>query len=224
MAFKEKLLIWLAEYPGSWFLRALGATLRMRIFGTRYLHERRKGATKRVVYAFWHCHILPLVLAYKGEGGRVMISEHRDGELIARVVERFGFTTERGSTTRGGAKALRALIRLKRDPSMCDLALTPDGPRGPARRAQSGSVYLASKTGFPLVPIGVALDRPRKLNSWDRFQIPRFFSRCAIVVGEEIPVDGTLTDDQAEATCRLLEERLARAEKEAFEKLENWNG
>ncbi len=224
MSLKEKLLIWLAEHPGSWFLRALGTTLRIRVIGPRHFRERQKGATKRVVYAFWHCHILPLAVAYKGEGARVMISEHRDGELIARVVERMGFTTERGSTTRGGAKALRALIKLKRDPSMCDIAITPDGPRGPARKAQSGSVYLASKTGFPLVPMGVAADRPWKFNSWDRFQVPRPFSRCVIVVGEEIPVGGTLTDEEVERMCRLLEERLESTEKKAFRELETWNG
>jgi lysophospholipid acyltransferase (LPLAT)-like uncharacterized protein len=223
MRIKEKALLFLAEYAGSLFFRALGLTLRIRIFGKRYFHERKKGSSKRVVYALWHRHIVPLAIAFKGEGIRVMISEHRDGEMIARLVRRLGFTTERGSTTRGGVKALRALVRIKKDPDEGDIAITPDGPRGPAQKAQSGAVFLASKTGFPLVPGGVACDRAWTLNTWDRFLIPKPFSRIVIVVGNEIRVGENLDDREVGEMTALLEERFKEVERKAFDRLKLWN-
>lgn len=224
MSFKDRFLLWLAEYPGSLLVRLLGSTLRIRIHGRIFYRERQQGSNRRGVHGFWHCHIIPLAVAFRNQGACVMISEHRDGEVIARVAERLGFTTIRGSTTRGGVKALKAILRLKKDPSAPDIAITPDGPRGPARKVQGGAVFIASKTGWPLVPVGVAMARHWTFNSWDRFQVPKPFSRCAIVMGEEIEVEESLTEAQAAAKSRLLEERMQAAEKEAFAMLENWNG
>jgi lysophospholipid acyltransferase (LPLAT)-like uncharacterized protein len=222
MSFKENLLLFLAEYPGSMLLRLLGTTLRVRVFGKPYEEERQKGATKRVVYAFWHCHILPLALAYRGKNLRVMVSEHRDGEIIARVAQRLGIMAERGSTTRGGAKALRAMVRVKKDPAAGDVAITPDGPRGPARVAQSGAIFIAAKTGFPLVPVGAALGKAWVLSTWDRFQIPKPFARCAVVLGDEIDVPESLSDEGVEELTELLAERLQQAEQAASARLTEW--
>jgi len=220
MTAKEKILLFLAEYPGSLLIRLLGRTLSCRIHGRIYQKERRAGSSQRVVYAFWHCHILPLMNAFQDQGIRVMISNHRDGETIARVARRFGFYAERGSTTRGGVKALKALIRILKDPRGSDIAITPDGPRGPARKAQSGAVFLAAKSGLPLVPVGAALDKAWTLKTWDRFQVPKPFCRCAIVIGEELRIDYPISSESEREMTLLLEERLQAAESAAKEILE----
>ena len=223
MKIKEKLLLFLAEYGGSLFIRALGATLRIRTYGRQHYLERQKGSSHRVVYSFWHCNILPLAITYKGQGARVMISKHNDGEIIARIVHRLGFKTERGSTTRGGARALKALVRIRNDPSAFDIAITPDGPRGPAKKAQSGAVFIAAKTGFPLAPVGVAIEKAWVLGSWDGFRIPKPFSRCAVVTGEDIHVARDCDEAAAEEMIHRLEESLEAAEKEAFSRLKRWD-
>lgn len=131
-------------------IRALGATLRIRT-----LHADRVKAFweagRPVIIAFWHGRQIMMPLCYAGSRLSIMISEHRDGELIHRIVRRFGFDTVRGSTTRGGARALRQMARLGR--SGADLAVTPDGPRGPRCVAQAGVVELAKLTGLPIIPL-----------------------------------------------------------------------
>ena len=134
-------------------IRVLGWTLRVR---TR--HADRVNAFwetgRPILIAFWHGRQLMLPLAYRGRELYILISEHRDGELIHRIARWFGFHAVRGSTTRGGTRALRQLARLGR--SGVDLAITPDGPRGPRCVAQSGVVELAKLTGMPIVPLTFA--------------------------------------------------------------------
>ena len=223
MRIKEKTGLFLAESGGSFFLKALGLTLRIKIFGKKYHIDRRMGKSRKVVYAFWHCHIIPLAVAYRNSGIRVMVSEHRDGEIIARIAKRLGFKTQRGSTTRGGIKALKGMMRIWSNPESGDVAITPDGPRGPARKAQKGAIFIAAKTGSPLVPVGVACERTWICKSWDLFQIPKPFSRIAIVVGNEIRVGRELDRQKVEEMALVLQLRLQEAEENAFERLEKWN-
>ena len=135
---------------GAVLIRALGGTLR-----PQTLHEDRIKAFwkagRPVIIAFWHGRQIMMPLCYGGSRIFILISEHRDGELIHRIVRRFGFGTVRGSTTRGGTRALRQMIRLGR--SGADLAVTPDGPKGPRCVAQAGVVELAKLTGLPIVPL-----------------------------------------------------------------------
>lgn len=137
-------------------IRALGWTLRLRT-----LHAERVRAFwesgRGVIIAFWHSRQLMMPLCYGGSRLYILISEHRDGELIHRIVRWFGFHTVRGSTTRGGTRALRELVRLGR--SGADLAVTPDGPRGPRCVAQAGVVELAKLTGLPIVPLTFAASK-----------------------------------------------------------------
>lgn len=222
MNLKEKTLLFLAEYVGTSVVRLLGATLRIRVIGKRYHEERKKGATQRVAYAFWHRNIIPLSVTYANQGACVMVSEHKDGEIITRIIKRMGFTTVRGSTTRGGAKALKSMLRFIKEHE-ADIAITPDGPRGPACKVQNGAVFIASRSGFPLVPVGVALDRAWILSSWDGFRLPKPFSRCAVVVGEEIEVGKLKGEGEIEGAAELLEKALEKAEKAAAEQLRCWN-
>ncbi len=134
------------------------------------------------IYLFWHEYILfPLYL--RGHCNlSMLLSRHRDAEILSHVAHHLGFDFVRGSTNRGGVSALRELLAKSRQ---MHLTITPDGPRGPRRRMAPGPIYLASKLGLPLVLMGYAYDRPWRLPSWDRFAVPRPASRaCAIATGE----------------------------------------
>lgn len=135
---------------GAWLIRLLGKALRIRTEGAESVDELyRQG--RRMIIAFWHGRQLMMPLTYRGAQAHVLISQHPDGELVHRIVSRFGFRSVRGSTTRGGAAALRQLIELGH--SGVDLVVTPDGPRGPRHVAQIGVIHLAKATGLPIVPL-----------------------------------------------------------------------
>jgi lysophospholipid acyltransferase (LPLAT)-like uncharacterized protein len=125
---------------------------------------------------------------------KVLISTHADGQLIAEACQRLGFALARGSSTRGGVEAVRDMLRA----NDTHLAVTPDGPRGPRRRVQAGVVYLAARTGLPIVPVGFAARRPWRAKSWDRFAVPRPFSRAVTDVAERWAETGTWPEDASQ--------------------------
>jgi len=164
--------------------------------------------------AFWHGRILHATVRFQRRGIVVIISENFDGEWIAGLIHRFGYGTARGSTSRG---ALRALLQLKRELAAGrTVGFALDGPRGPARVAQPGAVWLAKSTGNPVVPFHLEADRHWTLGSWDRTQIPKPFSRVSVVVGEPFEVAADASDEDLTAACRTLEARLAVLEARAL--------
>ena len=160
-------------------------TLTWRIEGDQYFDEIRRSG-RQPILALWHGRILPGLFYLRNRGIVVITSRNFDGEWIARILTRYGYGTARGSTSKGGA---RALVQLRRDLSNGrSAAFTVDGPRGPARVAQPGAVWLASATGNPLLPFHIETDRHWTLSSWDRTQIPKPFSRAAIAFGPPLAV------------------------------------
>lgn len=155
----------------AWTIRLLGRALRIRSEGTDVVDEFYRGG-KRIIIAFWHGRQLMMPLAYRGREAYVLISQHRDGELIHRVVARFGFRSVRGSTTRGGVAALRRLIELGR--AGVDLVVTPDGPKGPRQVVQPGVIQLAKATGLPIVPLAFGCSKKKSfaagIASWFRIR------------------------------------------------------
>ena len=143
-------------------IRSLGATLRLRTLYPERV-EARWAEGKNVIIAFWHSRQLMMPLAYKGLRVKIFISAHRDGELMARILAWFGFGAVRGSTTRGGSRALRELVRAGR--AGVDLVVTPDGPRGPRCQAQSGVIVLAKLTGLPILPLTFAASKKNSLQA-----------------------------------------------------------
>lgn len=172
----------------------------------------------QVIYAFWHCHILPLAWAYRGRSAVVLISRHGDGEAITQVVHRLGYGTVRGSTTRGGVRAALEMARFGRNGY--PLAVTPDGPRGPRHRLQPGIVLIAQRSGRPIVPLAAGMRFGWRLNSWDRFELPAPFSRVRVVAGEPIPVPADLPHSEFEAWERRIQEAMDEVERRA----ETWAG
>lgn len=196
--------------------RVMAMLVRIWIGSLRYTYQplgpsldpRVRGFRGHYLYAFWHEYILlPAYLFGPSENIHVLISRHADGQLIAEVAQRLGFRPVRGSSTRGGAEAVREMLKL------CDaghLAVTPDGPRGPRREVQPGVVYLASRTGLPVVPFGVAFDQPRRARSWDQFALPRLFRRAVIVTGEPLVIPANVDRDALEPHRLRIQHELDR--------------
>ena len=156
------------------------------------------------IYVFWHEYIL-LPLYLRGNCDLAMLlSRHRDADILERVAYHLGFDCVRGSTNRGSIAALRELSRRGKH---MHLTITPDGPRGPRRRLAQGPIYLASKLRIPLVPLGIGYDRPWRANSWDRFAIPRPFSRGRAIMGPSITIPPNLSRSETE-NCRQRVENL----------------
>jgi lysophospholipid acyltransferase (LPLAT)-like uncharacterized protein len=193
-------------YP---LIAALGATLRWRAEGLEHLAAVERSGRPPIM-AFWHGRILPATVYFRGRGIVVITSENFDGEWIAGIIERFGYGTARGSTSRGGRKALRQLTRDMAAGKPA--AFTIDGPRGPSRVAQAGALWLAKITGNPVVPFHIETDRHWTLHSWDRTQIPKPFAAAAIAIGEPIDVAPDTDAPGLEVVTRALQERLQTLE------------
>jgi len=176
---------------GAPVIRALAATWRWHVEG--YAHyESIVASGRQPIMAFWHGRILPATVFFKNRGIVVITSQNFDGEWIAGIIRRFGYGTARGSSSRGGA---RALVQLRRDLAAGHPAgFTLDGPRGPARVAQPGAVFLAGATGYPILPFHFEASRFWEMNSWDRTQVPKPFSRVALAIGAPLHVTGTAKD------------------------------
>jgi lysophospholipid acyltransferase (LPLAT)-like uncharacterized protein len=196
---------------GTCVIDALGATYTWREHGVEHLRRvEREG--RQPIFAFWHGRILAATLYFRDRGIIVITSENFDGEWIARIIRRFGYGTARGSTSRGG---VRALVQLRRDmASGSPAAFTLDGPRGPARVAQPGAVWLAGATGNPLLPFHIEARRFWTAKSWDRHQIPKPGTDVAIAIGAPIDVPAT-DEDTVETKRRELETVLGDLETQA---------
>jgi len=138
---------------------------------------------KHRIYIFWHESILVPLYLRRNCNLTMLLSQHDDAEVLSRVANLFGFNCVRGSSYRGAGKAL---AEMKRYAEQTNLTITPDGPRGPRRKLASGAIYLASKLQIPLVLLGIGADRPWRANSWDRFVIPRPYSRVRTIVSGDI--------------------------------------
>ncbi len=194
---------------GTWVLYALGATWRVTVHGRQALLNRAPEAS-RVVLTLWHGQMLPLLWAHRQPTG-VMISEHKDGEIIARIIETFGFFGVRGSSSRGGTRALLEGVQVLRHGA--DMAITPDGPRGPRYSFAPGALVLAHRASAPIVSLVAHVDRKWQLRSWDGFEIPKPFARVTIEYGEPVMLadpDVRTAAARTDEFGRRMHEALAR--------------
>ena len=198
----------------AWALiRITRRTMRLTLV-SRHVTDALSGARRPYIHAFWHGHLFLMPYSYTGRRIAVLISAHHDGELIARTMSLFGHETIRGSTTSGGATALKAAVRALR--SGVDVGITPDGPRGPRHRVQMGVIQAARLGGAPIVPVAFSASRKKTLGSWDGFMIPYPFSRGVFVYGEPMEVPPGADAAEMESARQALELRMrdltARAE------------
>lgn len=197
----------LARALGPPVVRLLGASWRIR-YDPPDSRQRLKDLGP-AVYAFWHGRLLIPTGVFTDFGATVMISRHADGEVIARIAESLGSLTVRGSSTRGGASALGEMVEVLRAGGRG--VFTPDGPRGPREKAQPGAVFAASRGGVPLLPIGAAAKRQWELGSWDRFRIPRPFTRVVVALGEVLRPPPDIEGKEMEAFLLRFEDALREA-------------
>ncbi|HEX8031023.1 MAG TPA: lysophospholipid acyltransferase family protein [Vicinamibacterales bacterium] len=191
-------------YP---ILRALGSTWKWKVSGAEHV-DAIAARGLHPIHSFWHGRILPATLYFQRRGIVVITSENYDGEWIARIITKFGYGTSRGSTSRGGP---RALLQMVRDVKSKGVAFTLDGPRGPAEVAQPGAVWLAKATGNPLMPFHCEAASSWTLKSWDRTQIPTPFTTVAMAIREPIYVPRDADEHALAASRTELEASLAEA-------------
>jgi lysophospholipid acyltransferase (LPLAT)-like uncharacterized protein len=190
---QERRVRWIVRLGGP-LIRLLAATWRYEEVNAAPWRALR-AARKPFIFALWHGHLLAQTWLRRGEGITVMISEHRDGEIIARLVESWGYRTVRGSTSRGAGRALLGMVRELE--SGKEFAITPDGPRGPAGSVQGGVLLASARSGAPIVAMRSDVSRAWRLGSWDRFMIPKPFARVRVTYADPWVADGT--DDAAGA-------------------------
>ncbi|MBI3790400.1 MAG: lysophospholipid acyltransferase family protein [Gemmatimonadetes bacterium] len=171
---------------GRWLVRLLGATWRVRVID-REAHDALRQARTPFIFSIWHGELLPCLWAHRAQGIAVLISEHRDGEIIAQVAEGLGYAPSvRGSSSRGAARALLTVVRTLG--SGVTVGFTPDGPRGPAQRAAPGAIAAAQRAQAPIIPLRAHASSAWRLRSWDRFMIPKPFARVTFAYGAPLMV------------------------------------
>ncbi len=186
-------------------IRLLGLTWRIEWRGMEN-YAAGRSMSKQVIFAFWHGRLLVLSFSHRGRRIQVLASEHQDGDLMGRAIKWLGFGHRKGSTSRGGARALRELAKVLKEG--LDVGLAVDGPRGPRGVLHQGAIELSRMTGSAVVPIS-STSRPRRLfRSWDRFQLPAPFARVAVAYGEPMLVPDGADREERERLRIELERRL----------------
>jgi lysophospholipid acyltransferase (LPLAT)-like uncharacterized protein len=188
--------------------RAIGSTLRFKLVGKELIDLRSPA-----IYLMWHGRTFIPGQFHRGKGVYVIISHSRDGEMQNRIFRRLGFSVIRGSTGRGGERALVESIRVLRAGN--SMAITPDGPRGPAGVVQKGVMLMAKKSGVPLIPVGASARHRKLFRSWDQYLVPWPFSLCSLVAGERFLVPPDATDVQIEEIRQKVEAEMHRLQCEA---------
>lgn len=192
-------------------LDPLLATTRFQVSGAEHPEALRR-AGQPFIYVLWHGRLLPLTYYHRGRDIVTIISRSRDGEHIARVVERWGYEVIRGSSSRGGTDALRQLVRRIR--AGHDLAITPDGPRGPRQKMKPGALLAAQLSGAPIVPLSGGCDRAWWFEGWDRFLVPKPFATVRLAYGKPHVIPRDADDAELERRGAALEETLDRLTEE----------
>ncbi len=199
--------------PG--FLRLVSRTWKVEHLGFEN-YERAMALPGRLA-TLWHGRMLVPMRAHANHGHRVLVSPSDDGSLVTMLLERFGYATIRGSSNKNPARALREMVEYLAGGGT--IVITPDGPRGPRHSVNPGPAWIASATGYPIIPCGFVCDRAWHLRSWDHFTIPKFGARVALVYGELLFVPSDASDEHLREATQEMRERILRAEEEGFRHL-----
>jgi len=202
---KKKIIAWFGPWLAYWTIRVLGRTMRFEEVNPeipRYFWEKGLPA----IGAFWHGRLLMMPFAYKGKRLSFLVSPHRDGQIIGKALIRFGFHPILGSSYKQGFSALKEMLKAIENGS--DIAIVPDGPRGPRYQVKIGVIELAKRTGKPIVPVSFSSSKKKIFNSWDQFLLPYPFSKGVFIWGDPICVDPDGDQDDLEERRLLLEKKL----------------
>ncbi|MBN2089745.1 lysophospholipid acyltransferase family protein [candidate division KSB1 bacterium] len=206
---KKKIIFFLATRLGWLLIWFFGKLTRITVINQHYWDELVDRKTGFLVL-LWHGRIVLPIFHHRWQGVVAMVSQHDDGEMIAQTVEKLGFTTVRGSSTRGGRQALMAIVRELKKGKIA--TMMPDGPRGPRHEFKPGAIYIAQLAHVPILPMTFSANLFFEFRSWDRFMLMKPFSRSIIMYGEPYHVPARLEPSQLETVRAELEIRLNELE------------
>ncbi|GAB4367283.1 MAG: lysophospholipid acyltransferase family protein [Calditrichia bacterium] len=210
---RQKIILFLAQIVARPVLLLFRQTLRIRVVNRHHLEQVRK-QRKSFIFCLWHEYMILPLLVHDQQGMTVLVSQHFDGEIIARILKTFGLRTIRGSSTRGGTAAYKEMKRKMQTPGF-EMVFTPDGPTGPRRQVKAGIVRLASELQAAIVPLSVSATRYRRLNSWDRLFLILPFSRCILLYGKPIYVPPINGAEDLKIQSKILSEKISQLDAEA---------
>jgi len=200
---KKKLVAWLGPWGAYWAIKMLAWTMRFEEVHPEIPKEfLEKGIP--AIGAFWHGRLLMMPIIYRGKKLSFLVSPHRDGQVVGKALKRFGFHPILGSTTRKGFSGFKQMVKAHRS----DIAIVPDGPRGPRHQVQIGVIELAKLTGRAVIPMTFSASTGKIFNTWDQFFLPFPFSKGVFIWGEPIYVDRNGDRNHLEGKRVLLEKRL----------------
>jgi len=202
-------------------LRMWAGTLRLRVISDVETENGRIRIPDGIALV-WHQRLFTLASSFPNSNFSALISQHADGEMLARVFQGIGLNPIRGSTTRGGVQAIRELLNTGEGPVR--IAITPDGPRGPARELQQGAIYLASKTGLPIYTVAIGLHGKWQLRTWDQFMIPKPFTRALLRTGETFQIPPDLDREGIEKWRLEVEAEMRRLTEDTDERFDELYG
>ncbi len=211
---KEQIQLALLPPIANLIVRLISLTTKKTYINSEEIFKYNK-EDKRYLYCFWHDQIILAPYGYKGKKTHIMASKHKDGRLIGETMKWFkNVDYVLGSTTRGSLSGIKSMIKVVKNKNE-DLALTPDGPKGPRHEAQMGAIGIARLTGVPIFPAAIMSKKKKLFNSWDRFMLPHLFNSAVFVYGEPIFVDKKSSEEEMEELRLKLEDRLNSLTKEA---------
>lgn len=209
---KQKITLFLAIKFGWLLVLALGKSIFIKEKGRHYLKELQRKKAK-YIFVLWHGRIIVPIFVHRGAGITPMVSQHSDGEMIAQTMEKLGYHTVRGSSTRGGKEAFHEMVaRINRGTVG---AMIPDGPRGPNRQFKPGTIYIAQQADAYLVPVCFSANRKMEFRSWDKFTVPLPFSKNILLYGEPLKIPREASPRQLAKLRNVIEKRMIDLEKEA---------
>ncbi len=211
----DRISLVLAPRMAFWVIRLISATMRKSYVNFEGYRKTLSGG-RQIILAFWHGRLLMMPYSYPGMGITILVSQSKDGELISRTVRGFGIESVRGSSTRGWFGGIKGLLKSVNDGK--DIAITPDGPKGPGMKAQMGVIQIARTTGLPIFPMSFGASKKKTFASWDRFMLPYPFSKGVFICGEPIFVSPTAGPSEMEGARISLERALT----ELTEKADNY--
>ena len=209
---KQDFLRLIGQYLISIAANVLCKTLSVTVKNSEFLEELAK-ENKNFIVAFWHGTMLLPWYLHRNKNIAALISKSKDGDLLARMLKSWNYQVIRGSSSSGGEIALGIMIDFAKNKN--SIAITPDGPRGPAKKLKAGAVVTAKKSGLPLVLIGVGYRNKRILRNWDNFQIPAFFSKANAVYSQPVYIDKNLDYNGTSEMINICEAKLNELQAEA---------
>ncbi|MEC7776205.1 MAG: lysophospholipid acyltransferase family protein [Planctomycetota bacterium] len=215
---RRRLRNYLIGLIGPRLARIWGWSLRKRILSKDVEEKDGWVSPPGLIVLVWHQRLFTLATSFPDTGFKTLVSPHADGEMLAKIVEGIGHDAIRGSTTRRSVAAIRELIRTNKE--YVRIGITPDGPRGPPRRIQQGAIYLASKTGLPILITGIGLAKSWTFNSWDRFKLPKPFSRILLHMGDLIEIPPDLNRKEIEEWRQKIERAMREFSDDTDERFE----